>query len=301
MHLRSPGAPAAGRWTSGLLLALVVGSGCAGEVGPEPTVPSRSTEPEAEQTAKREAATERPSRGPRDVPDELFADVEAKPDDIGARRRLAIALYKALRRHEAVEQFERLVELSPTPRHLFDLAVAYGAVSRFEQAESTYRRVLASEPDHAVTLHNLGDLTLRRGEPERAIELYRRAIEAEPRYLLARYRLGDALTQAERFEEAYREFEAVLELEPSKPEELKAWDDSLYRLASLDLAMGATERAAQLLAELVAARPDHPKAHYAYGQALVQLGREREAEREFEIHMRLLAGQEPEGPVATRE
>jgi predicted Zn-dependent protease len=72
-------------------------------------------------------------------------------------------------------------------------------------------------------------------------------------------------------------------------------------MGNLDLTMGATERAAQLLGELVDFYPAHPNAHYAYGRALMQLGRPEEAEREFDIHMRLMAEKKPTSPMATRD
>ena len=65
--------------------------------------------------------------------------------------------------------------------------------------------------------------------------------------------------------------------------------------------MGAYERAAAFLEQVIEIHPGHPKAHHAYGQALMQLGRREEAEVQFDEHMRLLAQQEATGPVATGE
>ena len=49
---------------------------------------------------------------------------------------------------------------------------------------------------------------------------------------------------------------------------------------------------------LIGEHPDHRNAHYAYGQALLQLGRPEQAQREFETHMRILARIEPVAPMA---
>jgi len=193
------------------------------------------------------------------------------------------------------------VELSPTERHLLDLALAYKSVTRIPESIATYERILENSPENHIVLHNLGNIELRRGDNEAAIVYYSRAIQAKPDYLFAYYHMGSALARLERFEEAFRAYEQVLQIEPTNPAELTASDDALYQMASLDLRMGAYERAAAFLEQVIAANPAHPKAYHAYGQALMHLGRREEAEVQFNEHMRLLAQQEPSGPVATGE
>lgn len=223
---------------------------------------------------------------------------DASPEDAAAHRRRAIALHTAGRLDEAVEQFERAAELNPSTRGLLDLALAYGSVSRNVEAETTYRRLLESEPGHAIALHNLGNIAVKRGQLDQAIELYHKAIRARPGYLLALSHLADALKQAGRLREAYQTFARVLELEPSTAVEAKAFNDALYQMASLDITMGAHERAERLLSELLQSDPEHESAHYARGHVLTMLGRPEEAQREFEAHMQLLEAREPTGPVA---
>ncbi len=263
---------------------------CGGSGAPE--TPRPSTEPPGE-----------PVVGPaaKEIDPALRLEVERSPADPAARRSLAIALHDARRHQESIPHFEKLVELSPILRHLLDLALAYKSVSRVPEAVATYERILALEPENPIALHNLGNISLQRGDSEAAIVYYRRATEAKPDYLLAHYHMGEALARLERFEEAYRTYEKVLQLEPQNPQELLAADDALYRLASIDLTMGAYERAAVFLEQVLAADPAHLKAHHAYGQALMQLGRREEALRQFDEHMRLLAEQEPSGPVASGE
>jgi len=229
---------------------------------------------------------------------ELRAAVEARADDPEAQRALAIALHGARRRDEAIPHFEKLVELQPDPRSLLDLALAYNSISRLAEAEATYARLLELSPGNAIALHNLGAIAAKRGEFEKAISLYRQALATDPVYLLAQYHLANALQRAGRYQEAYDAFAAVIDLEPANAAETALYDDALYRAASLDITMGAHERAAGMLAELLRANPDHGSAHYAYGQVLLQLGRIEEARREFEEHVRVLAEQHPQAPVA---
>ena len=123
----------------------------------------------------------------------------------------------------------------------------------------------------------------------------------DPAYALAHYHLGQSLTRLGRYQKAYESFEKVLEIEPDNAQALRTFDDALYQLASLDIRMGAHERAARLLSELIAENPNHEHAYYAYGQALLHLGREAEAQQALEAHMRLLQTQKPDAPVAVPE
>jgi len=230
--------------------------------------------------------------------DELRAASAAKPEDPQARRDLALALQSANRLDEAIVQFEWLAKRSPNVRSLLELAIAYRSASRLADSEATYKRLLEISPDNPVALHNLGSLAFKQGDADKAIAYFRKALEIKPDYLLAHAHLGDMLRQVERNEEAYREYEKVLELEPTNGTELAAFDDALYRMATLDMQNGAYQRAGQLLAELLRANPEHQSAYYALGQVLLHLDRPEEAQKAFEAHQRILAKQTPTSPMA---
>lgn len=306
------------RMTAWLLLLVM---GCAGGDA------AQETTPEAEPPA-RQHRQDAPARGEGELPlvieavtgdpelseeeeeepidpaelEALRSAVAANPNDPTEHRRLAIKLYGANLRNEAIPYFERAAELEPDVRALLDLALAYNSVSRIAEAESTYGRLLELSPGNPVALHNLGTMASKRGKVEQAIAYYEQSLASDPTYLMAQYHLANALERAERYEEAYLAFGKVWqEMEPANAKELALFDDSLYRMASLDIKMGAYPRAAEMLAELLRANPDHESAHYAYGQVLLRLGRVDEAQREFETHMRVLSEQHPKSPVAMGE
>jgi tetratricopeptide (TPR) repeat protein len=231
----------------------------------------------------------------------LRAAVAANPDDAQAQRSLAIVLHEAGEHEQALACFERAAELDPGPRSLLDLALAYQSLAWFTKAADTYDRLLALDPANAIALHNLGNMSLVKGRTEQAIALYTRAIAVRPAYLLAHYHLAQALARAGRQREAYKTYEKVLELEPTSAQELQALDDALFGMASLDLLMGAPERALQLSSALLQLRPEHPQAHYARAQALLQLGRGEEARRALDTHVRLLERQPVRSPMASRD
>ena len=158
--------------------------------------------------------------------------------------------------------------------------------------------LLELSPRISIPLYNLGKLARRRGEFDKAVGYFNRALENDPNYLLARLHLGDSLNDSGRLQDAYRNYEQVLGLEPSNPLEASGYVDALYKLASLDLKMGAHERAGQFLTELIRLEPDHNKAHYAYGQVLLYMGYPEEAQKAFDKHIQILAAEESKSPVA---
>jgi len=263
-----------------------------GTTPPAPPAPQRTADP----------AGPAPADATRREIEALRAQVARAPEDNELRRRFAIALHGALLRDEAIEQFEILAQRKPTdPRTLLDLALAYGSGARVDDAVAAYGRLLAVSPGHPVALHNLGNLAYKGGDAPAAVEWYQKAIAAKPDYLLAWYHLGDALKLGDRFKDAYRAYEKVLDLEPRTPEDLEAYQDALYKLASLDLAMGAVDRAREMLEELLRANPEHGSAYYAYGQVLMRLGRPEEAQRAFEKHASIQAKKAPTSPMAADE
>ncbi len=79
-----------------------------------------------------------------------------------------------------------------------------------------------------------------------------------------------------------------MELEPKNALELQIHDEALFRLGSLDLQMGATERAVEFFEILVERVPEHPKAHRVLAEALMKLGRNEEAKAELDAHRGLV-------------
>jgi tetratricopeptide (TPR) repeat protein len=286
--------------------------GCAGTEGPEkpendgnpanhlpgPTsgTPSTATPPAAlVQTAtelEHRAEEAEKKIGP------LRREAESDPSNAQKQHALGRALFDANFKEQAIVHLERAAELDPSVRMLLDLAVGYAAGARLDDAEREYERLLKLSPDFSIAFHNLGVLAHRRGEFDAAVGYFNRALEKEPNYLLARLHLGDSLNASGRFQDAYRSYEQVLGLEPSNPQEANGYVEALYKLASLDLKMGAHERAGQFLTELIRMAPDHNKAYYAYGQVLLYMGYPEEAQKAFDKHVQILAAEEPKSAVA---
>jgi len=80
-----------------------------------------------------------------------------------------------------VELLETLVEVAASdPDAHADLAAAYAAAGDRQRAEDQFRIALKLRPNHASALMGLGNLSLKNGEEERAIELLQKAVQAAP-------------------------------------------------------------------------------------------------------------------------
>ena len=206
--------------------------------------------------------------------EQLRARHEADPGDLEALRAYARALSERGRKQDAVPLFEQAMQLDPGPRSQLELGIAYANVTRLAEAETAYRRVLEQLPNQPAALLNLGNLAAKRADFGQAIEWYGRAIEADPKYMLAYFHLARMFREVGQTDRAYAVYLTILdELRPRNPREQGVYNEAVFELASLALSLGQAAQAESLLSQLVRAAPDHSGAHYARGQALLQLHR----------------------------
>ena len=105
----------------------------------------------------------------------------------------------------------------PFDRRLFDESVRLHRLGRLDEAERGYGRLLAADPDHALTLHLLGMICAQRGDNDRAIELIERSLALDPAVAEAHYNLGAALHSEGRIEAAATAYRRALALKPGAP------------------------------------------------------------------------------------
>ncbi len=144
------------------------------------------------------------------------------------------------------------------------LPTGYGD-QRAVLAETAVRRLLEKYPEDFTANFNMGDLLLTKGDASSAIPYFEAAGKADPRSALAATELGLALASAARLPEAQRQFQRALELDPR-------FTDARYDLASAEAASGAWEPAVNDFKQVLADRPDDPKARQHLGEALFAWG-----------------------------
>ncbi|MGH9386829.1 MAG: FG-GAP-like repeat-containing protein [Vicinamibacterales bacterium] len=119
---------------------------------------------------------------------------------------LAIASYYAGALNEAQKAIEGARGKFPnSPNVAFVEGLIARASNRPEDAESAFKRVLATDPDEAAAMVNLGQLYLQDRRVDEAVAVLRTAVVREPSNATARYVLGQALIRSGEREQGARE------------------------------------------------------------------------------------------------
>jgi tetratricopeptide (TPR) repeat protein len=183
-------------------------------------------------------------------------------------------------------------------------AFALHQAGQLADAESSYKKILETEPDHFDCLHLLGVIFSQRGDHAAALQQIDAALKRNPTNALALNNRGNALNGLKRFEEALASYDRALAVRPDLAEavcnrgvalhELKRFEDSLAAydraltvrpdyaeaLANRGNTLAALKRFEQALASYdsaLALRPDYAQAHFRRGNSLYELQRFEEA------------------------
>ena len=182
--------------------------------------------------------------------------------------------------------------------------------------------VLATVPDQAVELRNLGNAQLENEQPALAEEAFRELIELLPDDPLGYANLSIALMRQQKFDEALTRVDEALSKSPGNPEiltirgEILQWGGrpdealpeymkaakaapnsvpiqyALYRQATTYEGEGAEAAATQALEGLVRLRPDNPVLLLQAGQRTIQAG-DRAAASKIFLRLQETAWQAP--------
>lgn len=150
--------------------------------------------------------------------------------------------------------------------HLIEQAGEHYRAGRFHEAEVTFRKLLAADPNLAEAWHGLGLIALAAGQRPAALDCLRRAAALQP---------GNA-----RFTADLRRFQQSDDPEASR---LNNAGIAAAKVGNWPEALAAFQRATQL-------RPDHASAHNNLGNVLKHLGRFDEALRAISQAVRLTPG-----------
>jgi tetratricopeptide (TPR) repeat protein/SAM-dependent methyltransferase len=187
---------------------------------------------------------------------------------------------------------------------LFATAAGHHQAGRLREAEALYRRVLAANPNHIMSLQFLGVLTHQVGQNDNAIELinkaialdgrnpdchynigavfqvlgrldeavthYSRAIAIKADFAEAHYELANVLARQEKFGEAAAQYQRALTLNPN-------YVDALINLGGVLAEQGKRDEAVACWRRALALRPNHPVALMNIGLAVKQQGKLDEA------------------------
>lgn len=202
----------------------------------------------------------------------LWSDtVEKRPSSALAHCNLAIALARAGRLTEAVEQYERSLALSPAVAEThYNFGLALAKLGREAEALAQYESAVRLNPGHPLALCNLGGLYFQAGRTGEAVACFERALRVIPNDAETHGNLANALFQAGRRPEALRHYERALTLDSGSA-------DTHYNYANALLQDGRCGAAIVHYEQALIARPGDLDTHLNLGIALEQAGRLAEA------------------------
>ncbi len=152
-----------------------------------------------------------------------------------------------------------------------------------EDAEQSYKQILAKQPDHFDSLHLLGLILHQRGKHAEAVRLLDLALKRNPNHAFALNSRGIALRELKRFDEALASFERALMLRPNFVEALSNLGATLHELRRFEEALVDYDRAIKL-------RPKFVEALSGRGATLNELARFDEALASYDRALTLRPG-----------
>jgi len=221
----------------------------------------------------------------------LWADtVAGRPDNANARNNLGLALFRAGRIPEAIEQYRTAIGIEPAyPGALNNLGNALDRSGRTQEAIGCYEAALRLEPGFAAAHYNLAKALERTGRTQEAVGQFQAALAIKPDNARAHFELGNALVEAGRMAEAIDNYEGALRIQPELAE-------ASNNLGVLLCRSGRVAEGLERIDAAIRAQPGFAQAHFSRGMALLQMGQRDGAVAEFERVLEL----RPDDPPARR-
>jgi len=215
----------------------------------------------------------------------IWADAIAKrPDNGRAYDNLGMALIEADRPQEALGYYTALQRLDSgilgagPETNLGNVLLRLG---RFNEAIDHYQNTLRVNPNNWQAENNLGSALYHSGRSQEAIPHFLQAAKLNPGSALIEYNLGNAWLMINQPEQARTAFIAVLHLDPK-------YADAHNNLGNLYMRdFGQTDQAIAEYKAALQADPGHVSAHSGLANAYLQTNRPAEAIPHLEAVIRL--------------
>ena len=226
--------------------------------------------------------------------------LELRKDLPAVYSNLGLVPYSLRRWNEAIDDYRQALEIDPdfAPAHN-NLGLAWKEEGTWSEAIHHFREAVRFGPELAPAHFNLAEIRAFQGGLDEAITHYRRALRIDPEFAQAEYMLGVALAGRGRLDEANDRDRRALQNDPEGARAnvktrglavangIDHYKQTLWIDPKLQLALnglGLTPRDANRLNEAIGhyeialrLEPGLALAHAALGQALLALGRFREA------------------------
>ncbi len=85
---------------------------------------------------------------------------------------------------EAISEYQRALELRPEyPDYLYNIGLAAGSNRDYKKAQDSYLALLGIVPDHFQARYNLGEIYIKQGMLDQAIDQYRQILPLRPQLI----------------------------------------------------------------------------------------------------------------------
>jgi Flp pilus assembly protein TadD len=144
--------------------------------------------------------------------------LKLRPSDIGARRRLGVALTEMGDLKGANTQFNIVLKASQdNPKDLsarYNLGYIYVTVGKLQEAEQLYSTILKADIKESETNREMGIIRVKQGKIDEAEHFFRQALIRRPNSVLALSNLGVTLAMQKKYAEARTHLKEALRIEP---------------------------------------------------------------------------------------
>jgi tetratricopeptide (TPR) repeat protein/peroxiredoxin len=186
-----------------------------------------------------------------------------------------VAFYQLGYLDQAEESFKQVIAAKPNePEAYYNLGTLYLRRNDVQTARRYLEETVKLRPNHAEAWNNLGMVAAEEGHADEAIGNFQRSLHLKPDYTVALVNLGNLYRRQRVFSEAETLLSRAVELEPENAE-------ANYSFGMLYAQQNQVERAAQYLEKAVSLRNGYPDALNNLGVLFVQEQRYPEAEEKF--------------------
>ncbi|MFA6385043.1 MAG: tetratricopeptide repeat protein [Candidatus Omnitrophota bacterium] len=123
--------------------------------------------------------------------------------------------YTAVNRNDdAIKEYKRALEINPRYSKAYgNLGFLYAGSGKYEDAIKAYNTALEINPEDAVVLNNLGNAYYDLGNIKEAVDNYKKAVSVDPNYSKAFYNLGNAYIAVKMKDESINALKRAIELD----------------------------------------------------------------------------------------
>ena len=137
---------------------------------------------------------------------------------------------------QAIEVFNKLIQLDPSARSYTFMGLSYRHLGRFEEARKYFEEGLKREPKNAACLFNIGFIEERQGNAAAAEEKFEQALQSNPDFSEALLELANLRTRDKQFAQAAELLRRYVRLSPDPAA-------GYYKLAMVERSMHQMEAA----------------------------------------------------------